>query len=218
MRSERFLFASTYVFPAVAFPLVSYAWRSRGASWPFVALVMGVPVVFGYLMPWVATSVVKRWRFTSGPRVGSYYVHHGFIYGSKLAFALFLVVRSIGSIATAFDAAAVVLVCGAATAFGGCYHDMTAVRAGKIEVAGGIDALWRFAPPSYFTMGATYAGVALGAHRALAADAAAFVWAFPAACVILCTIPSLVFIAVDPPTRQFLRARLRRASRPVPAP
>jgi hypothetical protein len=215
MRSERFLFASTYLFPAVAFPLVTDAWRSSGASWPFVALVMGVPVLFGYLMPWVATSVVKRWRFTSGPRVGSYYVHHGFIYGSKLAFALLLVVRSIGSIVTAFDVVSVILVSGAATAFGGCFHDMTAVRAGKIEVDGGIDALWRFAPPSYFTMGATYAAVTLGAHRALARDPAAFFWAFPVAFVILCTVPSLVFIAVDPPTRQFLRARIRRADRRI---
>ncbi|SRR6266542_5056541 len=215
MRTEPFLFASTYVFPAVAFPLVTYAWRSSGASWAFVALVMCVPVLFGYLMPWVATSVVKRWHFTSGPRVGSYYVHHGFIYGSKLAFALLLVVRSIGSIVTAFDIAAVILVSGAATAFGGCLHDMTAVRAGKIEVDGGIDALWRFAPPSYFAMGATYAAVSLGAHRALADGAAAFFWAFPVAFVILCTVPSLVFIAVDPPTQRFLRARMRRADRRI---
>jgi hypothetical protein len=209
VRAEPFLFASTYVFPAVAFPLVTYAWRSSGASWPFVVLVMGVPVLFGYLMPWVATSVVKRWRFTSGPRVGSYYVHHGFIYGSKLAFALLLVVRSLGSVVTAFAAAAVVLVAGAATAFGGCFHDMQAVRAGKIEVDGGLDALWRFAPPSYFTMGATYAAVALGAHRALADNPAAFAWAFPAAFLVLCVVPSLVFIAVDPPTRRFLRERMR---------
>ena len=209
MRAELFLFASTYVFPAVAFPLVTYAWRARGASLPVVALVRGVPVLFGYLMPWVATSVVKRWRFTSGPRVGSYYVHHGFIYGAKLAFALLLVVRSLGSVVTAFDAAAVVLVAGAATAFGGCLHDMQAVRAGKIEVDGGIDAWWRFAPASYFTMGATYAAVSLGAHRALAANPGAFAWAFPAAFVVLCVVPSLVFIAVDPPTRRFLRERIR---------
>jgi hypothetical protein len=204
------------MFPAIAFPLVTYAWRASGASWPFVLLVMGVPVLFGYVMPWVATSVVKRWRFTSGPRMGSYYVHHGFIYGSKLAFALLLVVRSIGSITTAFDAIAVVLVSGAAVAFGGCVHDMRAVRAGKIEVDGGIDALWRFAPPSYFTMGATYAAVVLAAYRELAANPAAFAWVFPAAFVVLCTVPTLVFIAVDPPTRRFLRERVRRADRRVP--
>ncbi len=213
MRAEPFLFASTYLFPAIAFPLVTYAWHASGASWPFTILVMAVPVLFGYLMPWVATSVVRRWRFTSGPRVGSYYLHHGFIYGSKLAFALLLVARSMESIVTPFHAIAVILVTGAATAFGGCFHDMQAVRAGKIEVDGGIEALWRFAPPSYFTMGATYAAVAVAAHRALAASPGAFVWVFPTAFVILCVVPSMVFIAVDPPTRTYLRERIagRRA-------
>jgi hypothetical protein len=211
VRSDLFLFISTYLFPAVAFPLVAYAWRARGGSWRFVALVMGVPVLFGYLMPWIATSVVKRWRFTSGPRMGSYYVHHGFIYGSKLSFALLLVVRSIGSTVTPLDAAAVVLVSGAVAGFGGCVHDVRAVRAGRIEVDGGLEALWSFAPPSYFTMGATYAAVVLAADRLLTADPDAFAWVFAAAFVILCTIPTLVFIAVDPPTRRFLRARLGRA-------
>jgi hypothetical protein len=208
VRAEMLLFASTYVFPAIAFPLVTYAWRRGGASWPLILLIMGVPVLFGYLMPWMATSVVKRWRFTSGPRVGSYYVHHGFIYGSKLAFALLLVVRSFESIVTLFDLAAVMLVTGAATAFGGCVHDVQAVRAGKIEIDGGIGALWRFAPASYFAMGSTYAGIAVAAHRVLIHDPAAFLWALPGAFVVLCSVPSLVFIAVDPPTRRFLRDRI----------
>jgi hypothetical protein len=207
------LFASTYLFPVVAFPLVAYGWwRASGNSWRFVALVMGVPVFFGYLMPWVATRVVRRWRFTGGPRVGSYYVHHGFIYGSKLAFALLLVTRSIGSIASTFDVAAVVLVSGAATGFGGWFHDAQAVRAGKIEIEGGIEALMTFAPASYFAMGATYAAVTLAAYRILATDAGRFAWIFPAALIVMCVVPTLAFIAVDSPTRRFIRERCGRRS------
>lgn len=78
--------------------LVTAAWWRSSGSWPFVVVVMGVPVVVGYLMPWIATSVVKRWRFTGGPRVSSHCVHHGFIYGAKLAFALLLVIRSLEAI------------------------------------------------------------------------------------------------------------------------
>lgn len=208
------LFASTYLFPVVAFPLVAYGWwRASGNSWRFVALVMGVPVLFGYLMPWVATGIVRRWRFTGGPRVGSYYVHHGFIYGSKLAFALLLVTRSIGSVASTFDVVAVVLVSGAVTGFGGWFHDAQAVRAGKIEIEGGIEALMTFAPASYFAMGATYAAVTLAAYRILASDAGHFAWIFPAALIVMCAVPSLVFIAVDSPTRRFIRERcIRRSS------
>jgi hypothetical protein len=204
------LFASTYLFPAVGFPLVSYAWWRSSGSWPFTVVVMGAPVLFGYIMPGVATHYVKRWRFTSGPRVGSYYVHHGFIYGSKLALALLLVVRSSNTVRTAFDVVAIVLVTGAATAFGGWWHDLHAVRAGKIEVEGGPEALADFAPATYFSMGATYAGVALGSHQFLAAGAPALVWVFPAAVIILCLVPSLVFLAVDPSTRHALLGRTMR--------
>lgn len=202
------LFASTYAFPVVGFPLVTYAWWRSSHSWPFVAVVMGVPVVFGYVMPWVATAVVKRWRFTTGPRVGSYYVHHGFIYGAKLAFALLLVVRSMDTIASPFGVLAVVVVAGAATAFGGWFHDTQAVRAGKIEIEGGIDALATFAPPTYFAMGATYAAVTLAAHRILASHPTAVAWVFAAALVTLCVVPTLVFLAVDAPARRFVRDRL----------
>jgi hypothetical protein len=208
------LFFSTYLFPLVGFPLVTYAWwRSSGGSWPFVVVVMGVPLVFGYLMPGIATQYVKRWRFTTGPRVGAYYVHHGFVYASKLAFVLFLVVRSLAAVRSAFDVAAIVLVAGAATAFGGWLHDVHAVRAGKIEVDGGADALVGFAPASYFSMGATYAGVVLAAHRVLANDPAAVIWVFPIGLVILCIIPTVVFLAVDPPTRHAFRARLTPGNR-----
>jgi len=158
-------------------------------------------------MPWIATGVVRRWRFTSGPRLGPYYVHHGFIYGSKLAFALLLVIRSIADVVSVLDVAGVVLVSGAVTAFGGWFHDMQAVRAGRIEMDGGLDALMTFAPPTYFAMGATYAAVTLMSYRILAVDPGALAWLFPAAFVVLCAVPAVVFIAVDPPTRRFFRSR-----------
>ena len=204
------LFVSTFLFPAVGFPLIAYAWwRMSGGSWTFAATVMALPVVFGYLMPGIAVHVTKRWRFTSGPRVGSYYVHHGFVYGAKLAFVLLLVVRSLATVDSAWDAVAVIVVTGAATAFGGWFHDVHAVRAGRIEVDGGSDALADFAPPSYFAMGATYAAVALGSYRVLLRDAGSVVWVFPLGLIVLCTVPTLVFLAVDPPARRLLRERLR---------
>ncbi|MEO8678341.1 MAG: hypothetical protein ABI665_04800 [Vicinamibacterales bacterium] len=207
------LFTSTFLFPAVGFPLVSYAWWIvSGRSWPFVIVVMGVPVLFGYIMPGVLTGVIKRWRFTTGPRVGSYYVHHGFVYGSKLAFALLMVVRSLDGL-SALDVAAIVLVTGAATAFGGWFHDVQAVRAGKIEITDGVEALANFAPPSYFAMGGTYAAVSLASHQVLAVDPAALLWVFPAALVTMCLLPSLVFLAVDPPARHALKGLLARAPR-----
>jgi hypothetical protein len=204
------LFASTFLFPAIGFPLITYAWWRLSRSWPFVTVVMGLPVVFGYLMPGIAVHVAMRWRFTSGPRIGSYYVHHGFVYGSKLAFVLLLVVRSLTEISSILHVVSAVLVTGAATAFGGWFHDVNAIRAGRIQVDGGTDALASFAPPTYFATGATYAGVALAAHRLLERDTTAIAWVFPAGLLVLCVVPTLVFLAVDPLSRHALRERLFR--------
>jgi hypothetical protein len=202
------LFVSTFLFPVAGFPLVAYGWwRTSGGSWPLVTVVMGVPVIFGYVMPGVATQVIKRWRFTGGPRIGAYYIHHGFIYAAKLALALLVVVRSLATVMSLLDALAIVVVTGAATAFGGWWHDVNAVRAGKIEVDGGLDALATFAPPSYYSMGATYAAVVLASERVLSGDPGAGAWVFPAAVIVMCVVPSLVFLAVDPPTRARLRER-----------
>jgi hypothetical protein len=201
------LFVSTFLFPALGFPLVTYLWWRASESWAFVSVVMGVPVVFGYVMPGIAINLVKRWRMTSGPRMGSSYVHHGFVYGSKLALALFLVVRSIASVQSAFEFVAIVLVTGSATAFGGWWHDAHAIRAGKIEVDGGSEALMDFAPVSYFSMGGTYAAVTLASYVILSANADAIVWVWPLALVTMCAIPSAVFLAIDPPTRRALRTR-----------
>jgi hypothetical protein len=210
---DALLFFSTYLFPIAGFPLITYAWwRTSGGSWPFTVVVMGVPVVFGYLMPAVATHVVRRWRFTSGPRLGSYYVHHGFIYGSKLAFVLLLVVRSLDDVTIA-DAAAMMIVAGAATAFGGWFHDAQAIRAGKIEMAGGSDTLATFAPPSYFAMGATYAGVTLAANWILSSSPEALAWVLPASLIVMCLIPTLVFLAVDPTSRVTLVNVIMRRSK-----
>ena len=204
------LFVSTFLFPAVGFPLITYAWwRMSDGSWTFAATVMALPVVFGYLMPGIAVHVTKRWRFTSGPRVGSYYVHHGFVYGAKLAFVLLLVVRSLATVDSGWDIAAVIVVTGAATGFGGWFHDVHAVRAGRIVVDGGLEALASFAPPSYFAMGATYAAVALASYSVLLRDAGSVVWVFPVGLLVLCAVPTLVFLAVDPPARRLLRDRLR---------
>ena len=207
------LFTSTFLFPILGFPLVAYAWWRVGQSWPFVIVVMGVPVVFGYVMPWILTGVIKRWRFTSGPRLGPYYVHHGFVYGSKLALALLVVIRSFDTVTSILDVLAISAVTGAATAFGGWWHDTQAVRAGKIAIADGTEGLSTFAPPSYFAMGATYAAVSIASHRVLVADPSALPWVFPAALFVLCAIPTIVFLAVDPPSRDVLRQLIARKSR-----
>jgi hypothetical protein len=215
------LFFSTWIFPILGFPLLVWAWLAVAGDWRVVALVLGVPVAFGYLIPGITTNAVRRWYFTSGWRIGGYYVHHGFVYASKMAFVLLLALHDPRAAATWTGAAATVLLVGGATAFGGWWHDVHAIRAGKIVLAGSEGdprsaeaALATFAPPSYFSIGATYAAAMILAWRHLGAGTAGFAWAFLGALAALCVVPSVVFLTLDPSARRSLRTRiLKEANR-----
>jgi hypothetical protein len=216
------LFFSTWIFPVLGFPLLVWAWLAvADGDWRVVTLVLGVPVVFGYLMPGITTNAVRRWHFTSGWRIGGYYVHHGFVYASKMAFVLLLALHDPRAAATWPGAAATILLVGGATAFGGWWHDIHAIRAGKIVLAGSEGdprsaeaALATFAPPSYFSIGATYAAAIILAWHHLGTGVASFTWAFLGALAALCVVPSVVFLTLDPSARRSLRIRiLKEANR-----
>lgn len=189
---------STYVFPIVATPLLIWIWwRMAAGEWRLVALVFFVPVVFGYLTILIASRYAKRWRMTGPWRIGGAYVHHGFIYASKLSFVLLLATRNPSAVRTWIDLTSVALLAGAATAFGGWLHDLHAIRAGRIEMIG-LDAgaaeesLASFAPISYFSVGATYAVVTIVGWQYVAADPDKFIFVFAAALAILLIGPAIV--------------------------
>lgn len=216
------LFFSTWIFPVVGFPLLAWAWLAvAGGDWRVVGLVLGVPVVYGYLMPGLSTNAVRRWYFTSGWRIGGYYVHHGFVYAAKMAFVLLLALHDPGVAATWTGFAASVLLVGGATAFGGWWHDIHAIRAGKIVLAGsegdprGAEAiLSTFVPPCYFSLGATYTAAILLAWRHLGEGAGGFALAFLGALAALCVVPSVVFLTLDPGARSALRTLIVKEAKP----
>lgn len=202
---DALLFVSTYLFPAVVFPLLVWRLHVETGSWPFVIVALGVPLVFGYAMPLLGVARLQRWRFTSGPRVGGIYVHHGFIYASKLAFVLWL--GLLARPAGLGEEIAVVLLCAGAVGFGGWWHDVHAVRAGRIELAGADPAnpdaaVTRYAPV-FWLLGATYVTVGLVAHRVLVAEgrADAWPWVFVIGLATLCLASGLAFHGLDRPPR-----------------
>jgi hypothetical protein len=216
------LFFSTWVFPIVGFPLLARAWLAvAGGDWRVVGLVLGVPVAFGYLMPGLSTNAVRRWYFTSGWRIGGYYVHHGFVYASKMAFVLLLALHDPKVAETRSGFAARVLLVAGATAFGGWWHDVHAIRAGKIVLAGSEGdprsaevALASFAPLCYFSIGATHAAASLVAWHHLGVGAGDFVRAFLGALAALCIVPSIVFLTLDPGARHALRTLIIKEAKP----
>lgn len=202
---DALLFASTYVFPAVAFPFLAWRFLVETGSWPFTLVALGVPLVFGYAMPLLGVARFRRWSFTRGLRVGGIYVHHGFVYASKLAFVLWLgLLTEPASLAASV---AVVLLCAGAVGFGGWWHDVHAVRAGRIVLADADpahpDAAVTKYAPLFWLMGATYAALGLVAHRVLVLDgrADAWPWLFVGGLVTLSVVSGLAFLALDPRPR-----------------
>jgi len=197
------LAVSTYVFPLVATPLLAWAWWRIGhRDWRPVLLVLGVPAIFGYATGIVAARVVKRWRMAGRWQIGGIHPHHGFIYASKMAFVLLLATRDPLAVRGWVDLLSIAILVGAATAFGGWWHDMHAIREGKIvfdglDARGAEEALATFAPASYFTVGATYAAVTIAGWQIIAAQPGSFGWVFAASLAALFIVPSIVHFAFD---------------------
>lgn len=200
---DAMLFFSTYLFPIAGFPLVAYGWwRATDGSLASVALVLGVPLVLGYVVPGLGSSVLKLWRVTGPWRVGGVYAHHGFIYASKMGFVLLIAVRDPAAM-RGWHVPAAVLVCAAATAFGAWWHDVHAVKAGRIEVLArdgrSLDTLLTsHEPAAFLAVGGAYAATCILAFPVLARDPAALWWLFPAGLAAVGVAASLTFLALDP--------------------
>ncbi len=89
--------ASNWIFSlwvyAIPVPLVAalgVAWFLRTRSTPFTIYVLSVPLVYGYVMPFVATRCCRMWQFKGKMVWGTIYVHHGFKYAASLSLFLFL--------------------------------------------------------------------------------------------------------------------------------
>jgi hypothetical protein len=207
------LLLSTYVVPAVGTPLAIWLWAST-AGWRMAVVAFGAATVFGYVMPAIGTAVLHKWRFHGPGRLGSLYAHHGFIYASKMALVLWIAMPRPADL-TVGPALAAVALAAAAIALGGWWHDLVAVRAGRIELLAGLaprggsvaDAVAGYAPPSFFVMGLTYAGTCWVAALWLARDPDALPWAFLSVLVALCTLPAAVLLMIE------RRGRLGNTSR-----
>lgn len=76
--------------------IMAYLWQKQTDSGIVTAYALLLPLSYGYLMPFIAINVLKRWRFKKGIMVGGMYLHHGFMYASKLSFFGFLPLLLLG--------------------------------------------------------------------------------------------------------------------------
>ena len=205
--AKTFLFVYNYVYPFIGLPLLLWLW-TRDENAAFAGLVMGLPFVFGYLVPGIGTNILKLWRFRGHWVVGDYFIHHGFIYAATMGLALY-----VGFVPAAGTGLWGLLGNMARTAsiigFVGWGHDLLAVRAGVIEIYNGPwkrgaspEAIVSHSTPlCYALLGAAYAGVATLGYDILVAQqqsANNLWWLFPCGLAVMTLVSSVPYLLMEP--------------------
>lgn len=201
------LFLCNYVFPFVGFPFFLWLW-TRSGSLAFAGLVMGLPLVFGYLIPGIATNVLKLWRFRGPLVVGNFFVHQGFVYAATFGMELYVGFFP----ATQMNLWAFmgnILRTAAMTVVIGWTHDLLAVREGVIEIyngpwkrgAGPEAIVSHAAPLCYALLGGIYGAVATLGYQLLVVqqgNSAILWWLFPLGLVLMALASSVPYLLMEP--------------------
>ena len=201
--SKTFLFVGNKVLPFVGLPILIWLWVREGGI-AFMALVLGLPFLFGYIVPGIGTNILKMWRFHDSWTVGNFFIHHGFIYaatmGTVMYFAFLTPARNdwltlLGNMARGAGI----------LGFVGWTHDLIAIREGLMEVH---NEPWKrgapaevvaaqYAPLCFSLLGAVYAGmVTLGYQTmVLGQNPANLWWLLPLGLIVMSAAISLPFLA-----------------------
>jgi len=134
IKHGRILFIVDFILPLPLTALMFYLWYRRTHSWSFSAYVLVLPLMFGYILPGIATNILKLWSFTwKLMRVGNYFIHHGFMYAPYFALSLYLTFGSWEQF-TMTQAITIAISNAFLQCFLTTWHDYWAVKSGMIEM------------------------------------------------------------------------------------
>ena len=197
-----FLLVGNKIYPFVALPVLIWFWiRSGGLG--FMCFVLGLPLLFGYIVPGIGTNVIKMWRFKDRWTVGNFFIHHGFIYAATMGSVMLIAFVPPAShdwwgwLANMARGAGLL-------GFTGWVHDLIGVREGMMEV---YNEEWKrgepaevivaqYAPLCFSLLGACYAGfISLGYQTVvLDQNPASLWWLFPLGLLSMSAVTTLPFL------------------------
>jgi hypothetical protein len=206
--SRRLALFSLYILP---FPLTAamfFVWLRWSGDRTFSCFVLLLPLVYGYVVPGIATNILHKWRFHGPWVVGRYFAHHGFLYAAKMS--PLLLVGFLGTPHAPLTIAMIVriLLCtGALVGFVYWLNDLLLVRQGIAEVdnrparegRSPEEIVTHYAPLCFFLIGLTYAAAALLGFQVFVilqkTDAVSVSWVSLVGIALMCSIPSLAYRA-----------------------
>ena len=166
-----------HVLPLPLFTGMWLLWLLRTSNQWFSFYVMILPLLYGYLVPGIATTVLKKWEFHGPHLLGNIYPHHGFIYASNMSTLLFLAfgIQSHDVPLNLGTGLPIVAGTGALHGFVLWIRDTLILRAGMVEIHSPFAAAQKsaeeisfcYAPLTFFTLGITYAMVCVLAYNEL---------------------------------------------------
>ncbi len=199
-----------YVLPLPLFFFMAYVWQSSMKTTLFTIYVLLLPVLYGYIVPGIATNILKKWRFKGRMLIGNYYLHHGFNYASKMNFMLFISLATVfpGTKLSLGQILAIIMVSGVLHGYVYWIADIFLVKTGMLEFPdtsfrkgkSAEEIVFQYAPISFFLLGATYAISALIAYQQFVCQQkgiVTFIWLLIGGLIFMSTLPSFVYGLVD---------------------
>jgi hypothetical protein len=114
--------------------VMAYLWRRQTGNSLVTAYAILMPLSYGYIMPCIAINMLKRWRFKNGFMLGGMYIHHGFMYASKMSLFGFLPLLLLGKGSPDWAASIAWVVCTTLPyAFTAWLQDSLSVKHGFVE-------------------------------------------------------------------------------------
>lgn len=201
---KKFLFFNDYVLPIPLFFVMIYLWWLRVPDNPeFIAFVVGVPTLYGYIVPGIGTNVLGWWRFQGRWMLGKFHTHHGFMYGPPMSLIFYIILGDSVDL-SAFRIFSIVFCLAYVLGFLSSQHDIMAVRNGIITIdnppaRAGLspEQIVNYYGPACFSwLGALYGGSCAAAWQLMVVGKGGwtvFAWLAPVGLALMVFIPALIY-------------------------
>ncbi len=196
-----------YIMPLPMCLIFFFYWYITTSNLLFAVFILVLPIIYGYIIPGIATNIMKKWRFHGRMLLGNYYLHHGFKYASNINLSFFIAFGSTYLLARpSFHNYVTIALCTA------CIHglliwvhDTCSIKLGMLEVKNTFnknnmsaeEISFQYAPLTFFFIGLTFASSSLYAYQQLVIDNQEtwplFFYCLTAGLFFMTTVPSIVF-------------------------
>lgn len=196
-----------YFLPLPMCGLFFLYWRNVTESLLFALFAIALPTLYGYIIPGIATNVMKKWRFRGKMLLGNYYIHHGFKYASNINLCFFLAFGDayLKPVPSAHQYLTIALCAAFIQGFLIWIHDTHCIKLGMLEIdnifsrkhRSAEEISFQYAPLTFFLIGLTFAISTLYAYQVLVVEGRetwqVFGYCLVTGFVLMATVPSFAF-------------------------